>query len=93
MVLRIIKLTENGFLIISFLIILSVIVGIFVVGLKMFKGTISGKKTMFFGAELILLGYIFATITDFKVIFPNLSFITILLGVMISVVGLSKLES
>lgn len=82
------QLTQLGFLVLSFMIILSIIVGTLVIILISFKGNISGKKIMFFGGELILLGYIFTTILDFKISFPSVSFITILLGIIISIYGL-----
>ncbi len=45
---------------------------------------------MFFGAELIFIGYIFTTFLDFTLWFPSVSIITILLGVIISIYGLYK---
>ncbi|OAB47160.1 hypothetical protein PBAT_07735 [Paenibacillus antarcticus] len=57
---------------------------------KAIKGNISSKKIMFFGAELIFIGYIFTTFLDFTLWFPSVSIITILLGVIISIYGLYK---
>ncbi|NMO98194.1 hypothetical protein [Paenibacillus lemnae] len=84
------QLNQTGFLVLSFMIIISIIVGILVLILKSIIGRISSKKIMLFGGELILLGYIFTTIADFQLRFPSLSFITILLGVIISIYGLIK---
>lgn len=84
------QLTQPGFLVLSFMIIFSMIVGVLIIMQRSIKGKISGKKIMLFGGELILLGYIFTTILDFKVRFPSLSFITILLGIIISIYGLCK---
>ncbi|MCJ8010818.1 hypothetical protein MUG84_03545 [Paenibacillus sp. KQZ6P-2] len=82
------SLTEMGFKIISLLIILIIVIGI--ISIFVYRNRLSGKKIMFFGAELILLGFIFNVIQDFKIYMPSLSFITILLGALVSLIGLVK---
>ncbi|WP_342439464.1 hypothetical protein NSS79_11515 [Paenibacillus sp. FSL L8-0436] len=80
-------LSENGFLIISALLGITIIIGI-LLALSFFRKNLTGKKLMLFGAELIFLGLIFNAIVDYKVRYPSLSFLTILLGAIISVIGL-----
>lgn len=82
------SLTELGFQIICLLIILVIVIGIIVLFVN--RERLTGKRFMFFGAELIMLGFIFNYIPDFKFVMPSLSFITILLGMLVSVVGLAK---
>lgn len=82
------QLDELGFKIISLLLILVIVIGIII--LFIYRNRISGKKMMFFGAELILLGFMFNVILDFKFQMPVLSFITILLGMLVSLMGLVK---
>jgi hypothetical protein len=83
------QLNENGFFIINILLGLAIILGI-IIALLFFRNNLSGKKLMFFGGELILLGFIFNMIVDYKVRYPSLSFMTILLGVVISLIGLCR---
>jgi hypothetical protein len=87
------KLSETGLKIISILLFISIIVGIIIIVANFFRRDLSGKKIMFFGGELILLGFIFNTVIDFRVRFPSLSFIIILLGTIISVAGLYKKDN
>ncbi len=87
---RLFTLNEWGFKIISMLIILVIVIGIIVLFAN--HKRLNGQKFMFFGAELILLGFIFNAIQDFKFFMPSLSFISILLGMFISVIGLVKKE-
>ncbi|MWV43319.1 hypothetical protein GRF59_06705 [Paenibacillus sp. HJL G12] len=82
------SLTELGFKIISALIILVIVIGI--IAIFVYRHRISGKKIMFFGAELILVGFLFNFIQDFKIYMPSLSFVTILLGLLVSLIGLVK---
>jgi hypothetical protein len=83
------QLSENGFFIINILLGFVIVLGI-VIALLFFRNNLSGKKIMFFGGELILLGLIFNMIVDYKVRYPSLSFMTILLGVVISLIGLCR---
>jgi hypothetical protein len=83
------QLTENGFFIINILLGFAIILGI-VIALLFYRNNLSGKKIMFFGGELILLGLIFNMIVDYKVRYPSLSFMTILLGIVISLIGLCR---
>jgi ABC-type sulfate transport system permease subunit len=83
------QLTENGFLVINILMAISIIFGI-IIALLIFRNNLSGKKIMFLGGELIILGLIFNIIIDYKVRYPSLSFITILLGIVISIIGLCR---
>jgi hypothetical protein len=88
---NIFQLTENGFAFINILLGATVVLGI-IIAVLFFSKNLSGKKIMFLGGELILLGLIFNMIIDYKVRYPSLSFITILLGVIISFIGLCYKE-
>lgn len=83
------QLTESGFKIISVLLMITIILGI-IVAVTFFRKNLNGKKIMLIGGELIFLGLIFNLIIDFKVRFPSLSFVTILLGTIICFIGLCR---
>ncbi|MBM7564169.1 hypothetical protein [Paenibacillus sacheonensis] len=83
------QLTENGFLWISLLIGLAVVVGL-IAAFTVFRHRLSGKKLMFMGGQLIVLGAILNLIVDFKYHFPSAAFICILLGVVVSFIGLYR---
>jgi hypothetical protein len=56
----------------------------------LFRINLTDRKIMFIGFEFILLGFIFSTIVDFQSHYPSLFYITILLGMAISFIGLIK---
>jgi tryptophan-rich sensory protein len=85
---RLFYLSEPGFNFIFASILIVIVVGLLLTIL--FRKNLTDKKIMFFGFEFILLGFIFFNIVDFKVHYPSLSFITILLGIVISFIGLLK---
>jgi hypothetical protein len=82
-------LSESGFRFISILLMVTIILGI-TVAVLFYRRNLTGKKIMLIGGELILLGLIFNIVVDFKIRFPSLSFITILLGTIISFIGLCR---
>jgi hypothetical protein len=82
------SLSEFGFKLISILFMVTILVGL--IAAILFRRNLNGKKIMLIGGELILLGLIFNIIIDFKVRYPSLSFITILIGTIVSFIGLCK---
>ena len=56
----------------------------------LFRKNINGMKTMFLGFILIVLGIAFLNTPDFKVNFPVLNFLSMLLGVIICYIGVCK---
>lgn len=84
---NILGLSETGFNIINIAMLAVFVIGILVV-LLFFRKNINGRKLMFFGGELILLGLIFNIVDDYKVRYPALAFLTILVGLIVSIIGL-----
>ena len=80
------KISHRGFYVIAGLIYLMVFGGTIVSFLR-YRYNLSGKKIMGLGIGLIVLAIGFFVIPDFKVIFPLLNFLTLLLGVALLFVG------
>jgi hypothetical protein len=76
----------RGFFVIALLIYSIVFIGTIVSFLK-YRNNLNGKKIMILGIGLIILAIGFFTILDFKVNFPLLNFLTLLLGVVLLFVG------
>lgn len=80
------KISHRGFYVIACLIYLIVFGGTIVSFLK-YRYNLNGKKIMGLGIGLLILAIGFFVIPDFKVIFPLLNFLTLLLGVALLFVG------
>jgi hypothetical protein len=74
------------FYIISFIIYSLIFFGTALSFIK-FKKNINGKKIMFWGLTLIVLGFGFLNVPEFKILFPLLNFLTLLLGIVLSYIG------
>ncbi|QHW33847.1 hypothetical protein GZH47_25655 [Paenibacillus rhizovicinus] len=84
---KLFKLTENGFLFISALIGIVIVLGL-IAAFTVFRHRLTGKKLMFLGGQFIVLGVISNKIIDFSIRFPSAAFICILLGIIITFIGL-----
>ncbi|QHT62396.1 hypothetical protein GXP70_22035 [Paenibacillus lycopersici] len=82
-------LTENGFLFLSAMTGLVIVIGL-IAAFTVFRYRLTGKKLMFLGGQLIVLGAIFNLIVDFKFRFPSAAFICILLGIAVTFLGLFR---
>lgn len=71
-----------GFQLIAFIIYILIFLGTAVSFIK-FKQNINGQKIMLLGLGLIVLGFGFLNVPEFKIGFPLLNFLTLLLGVVI----------
>lgn len=76
----------RGFYVIACLIYSIVFLGTIVSFLK-YRHNLNGKKIMGLGIGLIILAIGLFAIPDFKVVFPLLNFLTLLLGVVLLFVG------
>ncbi|MDO7907666.1 hypothetical protein Q5741_14745 [Paenibacillus sp. JX-17] len=81
-------LTQTGFDVLSILFVAVLLVGIVVMAIRFNR--LDGRKMMFFGGELILLGFFFSSFSSFQLQFPSLSLVTVLIGVVVSMAGLFK---
>lgn len=75
-----------GFYLIAFIIYILIFLGTALSFIK-FKRNINGRKIMLWGFVLIVLGFGFLNVPEFKIGFPMLNFLTLLLGVVLSYIG------